>query len=58
MGGVGSLLLSIAWMIHYEKPTGFSAGNAPLAWIFFYSPVGAATGQLIGLMMLLFKKPV
>ena len=56
-GGVISLVLLIAWIIYYERTTGFSAGNAPAAWILFYGPVSAAAGQLLALIIWWFKKP-
>ena len=34
-----------------EKTTGYSAGNAPVAWIFFFGPLGAAIGALIGFLV-------
>lgn len=49
IGAVASLLLTIGWMIWYERSTGYSAGNAPLGWIFFYGPLSAACGQLAAL---------
>ncbi len=50
-GAVATLVLTIAWMIWYEKTTGYSAGNGPLGWIFFYGPLGAASGQLVALLL-------
>ena len=58
IGAVATLLYTIAWMISYTKSTGFSAGNAPLFWIFFWGPLGAALGQLIALVIWWFKKPI
>jgi hypothetical protein len=58
VGAGASLLLTIAWMTWYEKSTGFSAGNAPLGWIFFYGPFSAALGQLLALTAWWFRKPV
>jgi len=55
-GAVATLVLTIASMIWYEKTTGYSAGNGPLGWIFFYGPVGAAFGQLVALLLWWFKK--
>ncbi len=52
------MLLTIAWMTWNEKTSGFSAGNAPLAWIFFYGPFSVALGQLLALTVWWFKKPV
>jgi hypothetical protein len=54
-GAVATLVLTIAWMIWYEKTTGYSAGNGPLGWIFFYGPLGAASGQLVALLLWWFK---
>jgi hypothetical protein len=48
-GGTLSLGCTIVWMIWYERSTGYSAGNAPLAWIFVYGPVSIALGQIIAL---------
>ena len=56
-GTIASLLFSIGWMIWYEKTTGYSAGNAPLGWIFLYGPASAALGQLLALVVWWFKKP-
>ena len=50
-----SLGLTIVWMIWYEKTTGYSAGNGPLGWIFFYGPLSAALGQLVALVRWWFK---
>jgi hypothetical protein len=57
IGAGTSLLWLIDWMIKYEKNTGFSAGNAPLFWIFFYGPVSAAAGQLLALIVWWVKEP-
>jgi hypothetical protein len=51
-----SLIVTIIWMIWYESSTGYSAGNAPLGWIFFYGPVSAAIGQLLALVKWWFTK--
>lgn len=48
-GGALSLGCTIIWMIWYERSTGYSAGNAPLVWIFVYGPVSAALGQTLAL---------
>jgi hypothetical protein len=56
-GAVASLFLTIAWMIWYEKSTGYSAGNASLGWIFVYGPLSAAVGQILALAMWWFRKP-
>ena len=56
-GAVASLVLLIIWMIWYENTTGYGAGNAPLAWIFFYGPLSAALGQLCALLSWWFKRP-
>lgn len=55
-GAVASLAYTICWMMWYEY-TGYSAGNAPLAWIFFYGPASAALGQLLALIIWRFRKP-
>ena len=57
VGAGASLMLTIAWMIWYEKTTGYSAGNAPVGWIFFYGPSSVALGQLLALTVWWFKKP-
>lgn len=54
-GATATLILTVAWMTWYEKTTGYSAGNAPLGWIFFYGPLGAAFGQLVALALWCFK---
>lgn len=51
VGAVATLVFTIAWMIWYEKNAGYSAGNGPLGWIFFYGPLGAAFGQLVALVL-------
>jgi hypothetical protein len=56
-GAIATLAFTVAWMIWYEKTTGYSAGNAPLGWIFFYGPLGAAFGQLVALVLWWFKGP-
>ena len=58
VGAGASLLLNITWMIWYERTSGFSAGNAPLGWLFFYGPFSVALGQLFVLTVWWFKKPV
>jgi len=55
IGAGASLVLTIVWMIWYEKTTGYSAGNGPLGWIFFYGPLSAALGQLVALVKWWFK---
>ena len=44
-----SLAHTIWWMGWYEKTSGFSAGNAPLGWIFFSGPMSFSIGQYIAL---------
>ena len=56
VGTIVSLILTIVWMVWYESSTGYSAGNGPLAWIFFYGPVSAALGQLAALVRWWFRK--
>ncbi len=56
IGAIVSLGLTIGWMAWYESSTGYSAGNGPLAWIFFYGPVSAALGQLAALAQWWFKR--
>jgi hypothetical protein len=50
-------MFTIVWMIWYEKTTGYSAGNAPSGWIFFYGPLSAMLRQLVALTIWWFKKP-
>lgn len=57
VGAGVSLVLTIVWMIWYEKTTGFSAGNGPLGWIFFYGPMSSALGQLVALARWWFMQP-
>jgi hypothetical protein len=57
VAGAGiSLAFTIAWMIWYEWSTGYSAGNGPLGWIFFYGPTSIALGQIAALLHWWFKK--
>ena len=56
VGAVVSLIATIRWMAWYERSTGYSAGNGPLGWIFFYGPASAAIGQLVALIVWWFKK--
>ena len=51
VGAGASLVLLIVLMIWYEQTTGYSAGNAPLGWLFFYGPVSAALGQMVALIL-------
>lgn len=38
------------WLMHYYEPsTGYDAGNAPVAWIFFGVPLSVGLGQLLAL---------
>lgn len=48
-GAALSLAWLVGWMVWYERSTGYSAGNAPVAWIFFYGPLSVAVGELVGL---------
>ena len=57
-GAAASLACTIGWMVWYENTTGYSAGNAPLGWIFFYGPASAAFGQLPALIVWWFRKPL
>ena len=57
VGGIVSLILTIASMIWYEYSTGYSAGNGPLGWIFFYGPLSATFGQVVALCMWWFRIP-
>lgn len=58
--GVISVAISFAltawWMSHYESSTGFSAGNAPVAWFFFIAPLASAIGQVVALIDWWFKR--
>jgi hypothetical protein len=47
---------TIAWMIWYERSTGYGAGNAPLGWIFFYGPLSAAAGEIVALIHWTFRR--
>jgi hypothetical protein len=55
-GAVASLAMTIAWIIWYESSAGYSAGNGPLGWIFFYGPLSVALGQATALTHWWFKK--
>ena len=55
-GAAASLACTVGWMVWYEKTTGYSAGNAPLGWIFFYGPASAALGQLLALVVWWFRR--
>ena len=57
VGAGASLVVTIGWMIWYEKTTGFGAANAPLGWIFFYGPLSATLGQLAALARWWFATP-
>lgn len=56
VGGGLSLVLTVAWMFWYEATSGYSAGNAPLAWIFVYGPLSVALGQVLALVVWWFRK--
>jgi hypothetical protein len=59
VAGAGlSLILTLVWMSYYEKTTGYSAGNGPIGWFFFYGPSSVAMGQLLALGVWWFKKPI
>lgn len=49
VGAVISLVITIAWMVWYEHTSGYSAGNGPIGWIFFYGPISFAIGQVVAL---------
>jgi len=52
VAGAGiTLTATITWMVWYEKTTGYSAGNAPLGWIFFFGPAGVAISFVVGFMV-------
>jgi hypothetical protein len=55
LGAVASLVLLTLWIVWYEKTTGYSAGNAPLGWIFVYGPLSAAFGQIFALIQWWFR---
>ena len=57
VGALLTLAYTIGWMVWYERATGYSAGNAPIGWIFFYGPGGAALGQLIALVHWWIRRP-
>lgn len=48
---------TFASMIWYTWSTGYDAGNAPLAWIFFFGPIGFACGQLVALLAWCVNRP-
>jgi len=49
VAGAGITLAgTIVWMVWYESTTGFSAGNAPLGWIFITGPGGIALSVIVG----------
>lgn len=56
------LVLSLAYTIyamwHYEKTTGYSAGNGPLGWIFIYAPLSIACGIIIALLHWLYSDAI
>lgn len=56
IGAGGSLAVTVAWMVWYEKSTGYSAGNAPLGWLLFYGPTSTALGQLVALIHWWFRE--
>jgi len=56
-GALVTLAYTIGWMIWYEKRTGFDAGNAPVAWIFWLGPGGFGFGQLVALLLWWRKRP-
>jgi hypothetical protein len=58
LGAIASLVWTIFWMQAYEAKTGYSAGNGPLGWIFFYGPVSFALGQGVALVHWWYKKPM
>ena len=45
-----SLGATYAWMIWYERSSGYSAGNAPVFWFILAAPPSAALGQLLALL--------
>src|SRR5678815_1809752 len=52
VAGAGiTLAATIAWMVWYERTTGYSAGNAPLGWIFFFGPAGVGISCVVGFMV-------
>ena len=58
LGAGTSLACVIVWMYWYERATGYSAGNGPLGWIFFYGPLSVAFGQCAALMHWWIRKPM
>jgi len=46
IGAALSLVATLACMIWYEHTTGYSAGDAPLGWLFFYGPISISLGEL------------
>lgn len=57
-GGAAALGGTIIWIIWCERTSGFSAGNAPLGWIFFYGPISVAVEEFIALVHWLAKDPI
>ena len=53
-----SLIGTIFWMSYYENTTGYSAGNAPLGWIFFYAPLSITLGMLIAFIHWLYSDAI
>lgn len=56
------LFLSLAYTIYamwnFEKTTGYSAGNGPLGWIFFYAPLSISCGIIIALLHWLYSDAI
>jgi hypothetical protein len=57
LGAVASLVGVVVWMYWHERATGYSAGNAPVGWIFFYGPLSVASGQCAALIHWWVRKP-
>lgn len=55
-GCVASLIWTILWMSNYESRTGYSAGNAPIGWLFFYGPLSFAAGGLAAIPLWIWRR--
>jgi len=51
-----SLLYTVIDMIQYERETGYSAGNAPVGWLFLCLPASIFLGIIAALVARCFEK--